>query len=50
MTEEEYLKSFMDDYNHEIFIEKHEAEMRKIRNGTFSIEEIIEAMDKILHG
>ena len=50
MSEEEYLESFIDGYNLEILREQKEAEMRKIRNGTWSTEEIIEAMDIILNG
>ena len=49
MSEEEYLESFMDGYNLEIFREQKEAEMKKEMNGQYSVDEILQAIE-VLNG
>ncbi len=49
MTEEEYLESFIDDYNLEIVREKKQAEMKKEINGQYSVDEILQAIE-VLNG
>jgi len=44
MTEEEYLESFIADYNFEILREKKLAEMQKEINGQYTINEILDAI------
>ena len=48
MTEEEYLKTFIDDYNFELEREKKLAEMEKEMNGNYTIQEIFTAIDTLL--
>ena len=48
MTEEEYLKTFIDDYNFELEREKKLAEMKKEMNGNYTIQEIFTAIDTLL--
>jgi len=48
MTEEEYLESFIDDYNFEILQEKKLAEIKKEMNGNYTIQEIFTAIDTLL--
>ena len=45
MTEEEYLESFIDDYNFEILQEKKLAEIKKEMNGQYTINEILDAIE-----
>ena len=48
MTEEEYLKTFIDDYNFELEREKKLAEMKKEMNGNYTIQEIFTAIATLL--
>jgi|TARA_A100001388_G_C28775074_1_gene506856 signal recognition particle GTPase len=47
MTEEEYLQTFVREYKEEIESEKEKARQEKIRQGKFTIEEILQAIDEI---
>ena len=47
MTEEEYLQTFVREYKEEIESEKEKGRQEKIRQGKFTIEEILQAVDEI---
>ena len=47
MTEEEYLQTFVREYKDEFEAEKEKARQEKIRQGKFTIEEILQAVDEI---
>ena len=50
MTEDDYLESYIGAYNQQIKDEKDEAQRIKERYGTFTIDEILNAMEDILNG
>ena len=47
MSEEEYLETFITDYRNQIRDEKEKIQQENIRKGKFTIDEILEAVDKI---
>ena len=48
LPEPEYLETFIKEYNHEVELEKKRALMEKHKNGSYSVQEILEAVENIL--
>ncbi len=48
LPEPEYLETFIKEYNREVELEKKRALMEKHKNGSYSVQEILEAVENIL--